>query len=193
MSDDGELARWAARAPEVPAAWFLHASRLHGVSHTQRVHIHAQRLTELLAWDAGDTALVLRAALLHDIGRRHDGADPWHGASSASRAEQLGLVDDLTPDEVDVVLFAVTYHSRADKRAVRALERRAGERGSAREQARRPEPVRALRILWLLKDADALDRVRLHYPAGADPRMLRHPESEGLMPFAEALYAASRD
>ncbi len=32
------------QAPEVPAEWFLHFSELHGVRHTQRVHVHARRL-----------------------------------------------------------------------------------------------------------------------------------------------------
>jgi hypothetical protein len=49
-----------------------------------------------------------------------------------------------------------------------------------------------LRILWLLKDADALDRVRLPRWERADPRRLRHPEAERLLPFAEKLYAALR-
>ena len=32
------------------AEWFAHFSWLHGVRHTQRVHIHAQRLVRELRW-----------------------------------------------------------------------------------------------------------------------------------------------
>ena len=58
--------------------------------------------------------------------------------------------------------------------------------GGARRLA---EPERALRVLWLLKDADALDRVRLGFGECADPRQLRHRETIALIPFASALYA----
>lgn len=43
--------------------------------------------------------------------------------------------------------------------------------------------------LWLLKDADALDRVRLGFGGQTDPRQLRHPETVELIAFAGALYA----
>jgi len=183
----GEAAAWVARAPDVPAAWFRHESRLHGVRHTQRVHIHAQRLAELLDWREAQTRLVLRAALLHDIGRRHDGLDPWHGAASALRAERLRLVDDLPARERRAVLFAVTCHSRSDGRA-RAQAAKIDD--DARAATAGDEGLHALDILWLLKDADALDRVRLGRWESADPRMLRHPQTELLRGFADALYAA---
>jgi HD superfamily phosphodiesterase len=178
-SGQDDVAAWVARAPDVPREWFRRDSRLHGVRHIQRVHIHAQRLCELLECDEADARPALRAALVHDIGRRHDGVDPWHGASSAVRAERLGLVADLAPDEAALVRFAVTYHSRSDARA-RARE----------DEVDGVEAGRALRILWLLKDADALDRVRLGSWESADPRMLRHPQTELLRPFADDLFAA---
>jgi hypothetical protein len=187
---NADVATWAARAPRVPPEWFRHESRLHGVGHTQRVHIHAQRLAEVLDWPEDDARLALRSALVHDIGRRHDGPDPWHGASSAMRAERLGLVDDLSPAELDLVLFAVKYHSRSDGRAVARLDRWAAPQGRAGEDGEGLDPCRALRILWLLKDADALDRVRLPLDEGADPRLLRHPETVALLPFAGELYTA---
>ena len=90
---DGDARAWAALAPNVPDDWFVHPSRLHGVRHTQRVHVHAQRLTSELRWDDADTRLVLSAALWHDIGRTNDGEDPRHGAQSAARVLELGLPD----------------------------------------------------------------------------------------------------
>lgn len=187
---DPGIAAWIARAPHVPPEWFRHESRLHGVGHTQRVHIHAQRLAEALDWGEDDTHLAVRSAVLHDIGRRHDGPDPWHGASSATRAERLGLVDDLSRAEADLVLFAVKYHSRSDERAVARLDRWAERQGREDDGEEGLDPYRALRVLWLLKDADALDRVRLPLGEGADPRLLRHPETIALMPFAEELFAS---
>lgn len=162
--------------------------------HTQRVHIFAQRLTEELCWSAPDTRLALCAALWHDIGRVHDGVDPWHGSRSADRAVALGLTDVLSADETDVVLFAVACHAHSDRYAAKAAGAGPGrhEPRPGAERRRRPprpgDPQRALRILWLLKDADALDRVRLSVWESTDPAQLRHPETVALLPFAAELY-----
>ncbi len=177
--DDAES--WAERAPRVPAEWFRRPSALHGAAHTARVHIHAQRLTRDLGCSETDTRLVLTAALWHDIGRVHDGWAPEHGAQSAARAVQLGLTTRLTPDEAEVVLFAIALHSLPDESAAPEARRRQASGLLA-------EPERALRILWLLKDADALDRVRLGPGEDADPRQLRHRETRDLIPFAARLY-----
>ena len=71
---------------------------------------------------------------------------------------------------------------------LRAEARRPGAAQPADEARRLAQPERALRILWLLKDADALDRVRLHAWEEADPAMLRHPQTAALLPFADELY-----
>jgi hypothetical protein len=42
----------------------------------------------------------------------------------------------------------------------------------------------------LLKDADALDRVRLGAWETTDPKQLRHPPTPAVIPFAAELYAA---
>jgi HD superfamily phosphodiesterase len=197
-----EAGAWAARAPQVPRAWFVRSSRLHGAHHTQRVHINAQRLTSELRWSDADTRLVLSAALWHDIGRTNDGEDPRHGAQSAARVLELGLHEVLAADDADLVLFAITQHCLSDEGARQAAERQVAgllaeprHAAAGRDDLRSAdgarhlaEPERALRILWLLKDADALDRVRLTPWEAADQRRLRHPETIGLLPFAEALY-----
>ena len=172
-----EAEAWAARAPSVPESSFTRLSRLHGVRHTQRVHVHAQRLAADIGWGDADTRLVLLAALWHDIGRTNDADDPGHGSASAVRAEALGLTAPLSRSDAGIVRFAVTFHSRADAAALRS------SRGLPRARAER-----ALRVLWLLKDADALDRVRLTPGEAADARCLRHPETAALLPFAGALY-----
>jgi len=176
---------WAQRAPHVPDEWFFHHSWLHGASHTKRVHIHAQRLLEQLGWREADARLALCAALWHDIGRTGDGVEPGHGGASAARAAELGLSADLPPSESAVVRFAIVRHSLRDRGAEEAAARLAHSADRARRLA---EPERALRILWLLKDADALDRVRLG--ERPDPRRLRHQPTVALIPFASHLFAA---
>ena len=184
-SERARAEAWAERAPQVPDEWFFHYSRLHGASHTKRVHIHAQRLLEQLVWSGADAELVLCAALWHDIGRVGDGVEPGHGAASAARANVLGLSAHLAPSDAAVVRFAIVRHSLHDRGARDCAQQLAG---SADEARRLAEPERALRVLWLLKDADALDRVRLG--EGADRAQLRHPETEALIPFAAQLCAA---
>jgi putative nucleotidyltransferase with HDIG domain len=186
-SGDDEVGAWVARAPAVPSEWFVRESRLHGVTHTQRVHIHAQRLADELGWTQADTGLVLAAALWHDIGRTKDDVDPGHGALSAARAADLRLPHELAPNDAAAVLFAIRFHSLSDASARDQAARwhDAGAPGGARRLAK---PERALSILWLLKDADALDRVRLAPWEAADPRQLRHDETRRLMDFAARLY-----
>lgn len=187
--DEEDMALWTSRAPQVHEDWFVHASRLHGVVHTQRVHIHVQRLAGLLAWPAADRRLALAAALWHDIGRLGDGVEPGHGAGSVVRADELGLTAALPQADAAVVRFAIERHSLSDAGA----GTRAAELAGADDAARRlSDPPRALRVLSLLKDADALDRVRLGFGERADPRQLRHAQTIELIPFAEQLYRAFR-
>lgn len=180
-----EARAWLARKPDVPACWFRYDSCLHGVSHTQRVHVLAQRLIAKLGCIQADGELVLHAALWHDIGRHGDGVEPEHGASSVARADELSLTHCLTPTDAAVVRFAILRHSLPDREAPRLASRLATSPDEARRLA---EPERALRVLWLLKDADALDRIRLGWGEGADPRQLRHGEAIALIPFTSALY-----
>jgi HD superfamily phosphodiesterase len=181
-----EARAWLERRPDVEQDWFRFFSSLHGVTHTQRVHIHAQRLLEQLRWNEADRRLVLCAALCHDIGRFGDGVEPGHGATSVERADEMDRLAGLVTEDAAVVRFAIVRHSLPDSGASRlATELAAGD-----DPARRlAEPERALRVLWLLKDADALDRVRLGFGERADPRQLRHKATVQLIPFADALYA----
>jgi HD superfamily phosphodiesterase len=151
------------------------------------VHVHAQRLLERLRWDEEDARLVLQAALWHDIGRQTDGVEPPHGAAGAARADELGLTAGLAAADAALLRFAVTRHSLPDAGAAAAAAQLAGSEDPARRLA---QPERALRVLWLLKDADALDRVRLGFGERADPRQLRHPEAVDQIGFADRLYGA---
>jgi HD superfamily phosphodiesterase len=187
--DTTEAALWAARAPQVDQHWFRRWSSLHGVRHTQRVHIHAQRLTEGLEWPAADQALALHAALWHDIGRLGDGVEPGHGAGSVERADELGLTAALPDEDAAIVRFAIMRHSLPDSGA---LEHAEGLAAAGAPAQRLADPARALRVLWMLKDADALDRIRLGFGEQADRRQLRNPRSVQLIGFAEALYLTLR-
>jgi hypothetical protein len=148
---------------------FRHASTLHGQAHVTRVMVHAIHLVEA----TGQRELGPRlwaAVFLHDLARQHDGVCYRHGADAAQRlreehALQRRLADaGLTEVDYPAIEAAVTAHS--------------ARREVARDHEHWP-------LIALLKDADALDRVRL---ADLDPQYLRHPEAKGMIPFAQALF-----
>lgn len=125
-----------------------HSAGIHGIGHTARVLAHAAELAAELGLEAWEREAVTFAALWHDIGRTNDGADYYHGAKSAGRVVGLGLQIGLEDRIRDAALFAVTHHSGSEYHA----EQAATWRGDGES---------TLRVFRVLKDADALDRVRL--------------------------------
>jgi hypothetical protein len=156
-----------------PLELFWHASEIHGRDHVARVLIHAFRLV-------GATGLfeegprLWAAVYLHDLARQHDGVSPAHGGLAWRRLAELPDVRALfarggvRDEDYPAIQAAVTLHSTAD-------------------------PTRAhpfWRLTALLKDADALDRVRI---GDLNPAALRHPEARErhVLQFAAYLYRNS--
>jgi putative nucleotidyltransferase with HDIG domain len=134
--------------------WFLRpdgsdgALGIHGLGHTLRVSTHASEIADALDLAPWEREALSRAALWHDIGRTHDGADYYHGAKSAGKVVGMGLSQGMDPVVLETALFAVTHHCGSERHAERAAEWTV-------------DPDAALRVFRVLKDADALDRVRL--------------------------------
>ena len=137
--------------------WFDRSSSIHGKAHTLRVMIHARwlivRLKEFA--EVADTLLerdLLTAALIHDMGRRSDGGCTEHGRWAREGKRHVAE------------LFAGSLDDEAWDRIGRAVE------AHSRDDPSNGFPSGGLTAL--LKDADALDRVRL----GKDPnpRYFRH-------------------
>ncbi|MCU0725568.1 MAG: HD domain-containing protein [Planctomycetes bacterium] len=157
-----------------PPALFLLDSRKHGHRHAGRVIVLGCALLGRTGrWPEGPR--LWASAYLHDLARVDDGHDREHGARAAERLDSLPEVlalfrrAGLGDADLAAVKFAVTHH------------------------VGRPEPPMDHPygpLTALLKDADGLDRVRLE---DLDVRLLRYPESPGLVPFAERLLAASRE
>jgi HD superfamily phosphodiesterase len=143
--------------------WFEHPSTIHGLSHTRRVLIHAHAIAGSVGLEPAEFEALVHAVAWHDIGRTHDGHDPEHGAKSVARIARLGLARGIHRQILARVLFAIELHSTHDEAAV--------ERAAALDDAERRS---FLRVIWTLKDADGLDRVRIH---DLDPSQLRFPVS----------------
>ncbi len=161
----------AARVVPLPAL-FRHQSDLHGQAHVARVMVHAMRLIAITGRHAYGPQL-WAAVFLHDLARTHDGVCHRHGADAAQRLRDEPVLQQrlaeagLVEADYPAIEAAVTAHS-APKEVVR-------------EHPHWP-------LIALLKDADGLDRVRL---GDLDPRYVRHPESKGMVPFAQALFDAT--
>jgi hypothetical protein len=159
-------ARFDPLAYPLEPAWFERPDGIHGISHTRRVLIHARQIAVARDLDPEWFESVVLAVAWHDIGRTHDGREPEHGGNSAAKVRALGLGDGITPRVLARTLFAIEWHSVPDHAAV--------DQAAAFAPGQDPEPGSTLRVLWLLKDADGLDRVRIQ---DLDPDQLRYEES----------------
>lgn len=148
---------------------FSHRSSLHGQSHVSRVMVHAFRLIAATGW-IDEAPRLWAAVYLHDIARTHDGICYRHGGDAMKKFETLPDVKALfgrggvREDDYAAIHTAVVRHSLPG-------------------ELDRDHPH--WRLTSLLKDADALDRVRL---GDLDPRYLRNSQSHGMVRFAEALF-----
>jgi hypothetical protein len=148
---------------------FWRQSRLHGQAHVARVMVHAIRLID--ATGQHEHAPRLWAAVfLHDLARMHDGLCYQHGPDAARRLRtEAALQERLT--EVGL--------TEADFPAIEAAVRaHCAPKEVSRDHEHWP-------LIALLKDADALDRVRVN---DLDPRFLRHPQAQQMIPFAQRLF-----
>ena len=124
---------------------FWHPSTLHGQAHVTRVMVHASRLVAATG-QREQGARLWAAVFLHDIARRHDGVCHRHGADAARRLrKEPSLRQRLT----EAGLTAADYP---------AIEAAITAHCSPKEVTRDHEHWP---LIALLKDADALDRVRL--------------------------------
>lgn len=152
------------------AALFSHPSVIHGQSHVARVMVHSFRLIEATGWTE-EAPRLWAAVYLHDLARTHDFVCYRHGADAMKKFETLYEVRELfarggvKDHDYPVIQTAVVYHSTP-------------------KELDRNHPH--WRLTSLLKDADALDRVRL---GDLDPRYLRNPEARRMVAFAQRLFA----
>jgi len=133
-------------------------SDLHGVGHISRVMVWAS----VLATDTEWFDRVMWAAACHDLRREDDGNDPDHGFR-AGRFVRTVLPKLLKQPMagIEEIASACDWHVCRD------------------DDSEWDHPV-----LWLLKDADGLDRVRLY---DLDERYLRSDLARELVPRAKRL------
>lgn len=148
---------------------FLHPYSVHGITHSKRVLWLASQIADIIQLNHREEIILALACCYHDIGRVNDCYDEEHGALSAKKVIRLGLLDgyELNNDEIELILGLITMHSLPDNLFV------------GRD--------RPLLLYQILKDADALDRIRLG-KGDLDPAYLRLEVSKGLIGVAEDLF-----
>jgi hypothetical protein len=153
------------------AADYLHdVSGIHGAGHAGRVMVWASLIGGWMQQQgiAVDLDVVRWSATLHDVRRLHDGHDPLHGARCSAWIREGGFAAShglpasrLNADQLDQIAYCCTWHVPPDQAA----------------PVMTPE-------LTCLKDADALDRVRL---GGLNRRFLRTGFAAALVQQAQFL------
>lgn len=148
-----------------------HFVRGHEKDHPLRVLMLAALIVDSLTLTPEELETLFAAAAFHDAGRIDGSCDPDHGELSAQwYREHYG--------ENKAVEFLIKYHSLDDEQAYKDL----AEYHFADEDE--------IRLLYcVLKDADALDRVRFKYfgQGALDKRFLRLPRSKELLGVAYKL------
>ena len=148
---------------------FDHHSELHGVMHTYRVMLHVLRLG-ISTGHIAEAKNAFFAAYIHDMARRHDGYCTRHGGDAANTKlplyQPLFIKNGANPSDILSIGKACTLHSLS-------------------QEPHKTDPDWL--TVALLKDADALDRIRL----GEDDlniSYLRLKETHKLIKFARDLY-----
>lgn len=151
---------------------FEHQSLLHGIHHTYRVMCHCLYLGHTIK-AMREMRLAFCAAFIHDMARKHDGYCTKHGEWAAEHKlpvfTEFFLSQGVNHYEIEEIRSAVKYHS---------------------ERFDPPQGDPFWKTTALLKDADALDRIRLG-TTNLNPAFLRFRETGLLIPFAAELYARS--
>jgi len=146
-------------------------SDIHDIGHVYRVMFN----TILLGCELDDvlnTRISFCGALIHDLSRKHDGGCERHGYDSVvenfDKYKQL-FMSVLKEHDLEGVSKSCWYHSMVEE---------------IDKNDKHYKPIS------ILKDADALDRIRL---GNLDPNYLRFKESHGLIDKSEKLFLEYKD
>ena len=150
----------------------LYKSEIHGVNHNIRVSIFVLLISSSLNVSKEDFAILLEAAKYHDVGRSNDIDDFLHGTISCNK---IGfLKSKYNHNDMSYLEAIIEAHSIPDSIRDRMIRKH-----------NLKDVNRFHRLLDILKDADALDRVRTN---DLDTSFLRTKRARELVRFSYELY-----
>lgn len=147
---------------------FCFPSFFHGIGHTLRVSIFSAMIGQLTGHDKeGQKAAV--AALFHDMARNSDNIDTLHGKRAAKyvvpKYKEYILSLGFSEDDIREMQCAIEWHCYDEELLL-------------------SHPYSL--TTYLLKDADALDRIRIN---ALDPQYLRLADETIMTEMAKSFYA----
>ena len=151
--------------------YFLNPYGIHGVLHTRRVLQHSILLACMNNLSPLEKNILYTAVAYHDIGRTCDGIDPTHGLKGWRKAELLELIKMQDISHTSIAKYIITNHSIDDDYIHNYQDGKCSDNVKL--------------YLQLMKDSDALDRIRIN---DLDERYLRNQYSKSLVPFAQELF-----
>lgn len=161
----------------------LYKSDIHGARHIERVAIHTFLICLLEKIPDDWIKICIAAAEYHDIGRIDDSENPFHGLYGANELYNNPVpVSCFTEAEQEIIRFLVASHSVDDMRAEEFFRYLFCISENEKNDV--------LKMLAILKDADALDRFRLTLHS-LDTRFLRNKSAKNLIRCALELYLVS--
>lgn len=157
--------------------WFFEPRGIHGVLHTKRVLMLVILLGKLIKVKSADRKVLMACALLHDIGRTDDSIDDCHGRKSTEKTNILLNVKSalkIEDEAFERMKFIIKNHSLSDEVGLKNLEASDFKSKAALKH-----------LLFIFKDADNLDRVRIN---DLNLKYLRNEEAKELTLIAWDLY-----
>jgi len=154
--------------------YFDYQGKLHNCNHVYRVMCHCLYIGSKLNLPR-ETKLAFCGAFIHDFSRKHDGLCSQHGLWATQ--EKFNLFKDIflsvgvSEKDFEEIKLAVKNHS---------------------EQFDISKSHPFYKTSALLKDADALDRIRLG-DDNLNPKYLRFNETHEFIPFAKELFLETRN
>lgn len=149
---------------------YLYKSSIHGIKHNERVAFFVGAIAYYENIPKDYWRILFDAAKYHDIGRIDDSIDADHGVRSADMIVENKIVDYENPEDLEILRYIVTYHSINDELALQAVN-----------NYNIVDVEKAKTLYNILKDADALDRVRVN---SLNPKYLRTESAKSMVDLA---------
>ena len=143
----------------------------HNIDHVERVLLYSMYMGNEMKLDSDMMDVLIEASKFHDSGRINLATDTNHAMLSANKVFE-NLEGKYSADELNKIAAVIEYHEAADsKEAFDAIFNK--------YNIDKEEYDDIYNIATILKDADALDRVR--FPGNLDSKYLRNDMAKDLI------------
>lgn len=150
----------------------LYPKGIHGIKHAYRVYLLIQKLCDKIVVSQIERLQLEYCAFFHDIGRVNDFIDDTHGIRSYEKLINYNFLG-LDKFNNTLVQYIIENHCLNDEKAIYNLK-----------HYEFYSTERAQFLLFLFKDADGLDRIRL---GDFEKKYLRNTCAEELIDFAKKI------